>query len=473
MYSIGREGIFDQYRRLISMIIRLLDGAVVMLMLGAACWFHEVPFNDHYIAAAAFSFLLVLTVFSAAQLYRPWRGVYLLRLVRKVCLAWVAVAAILAFTGYITKTSSLYSRRVMISWLALGPFAVVAFRLGVYTGLRWLRSQGKNARTVVIAGAGHLGRRLAENIVETLSLGMRLLGFFDDFLVGQKIELQPGNESYAVLGDLDDMVKFVQKQKVHMVYLALPMRAETRLRQVVEALQDTTASVYFVPDVFTFSLLHASITDLRGIPLISLWESPFYGVNGWLKRAEDIVLASLFLLSIWPLMLLIALGVKFSSPGPILFKQRRYGVEGEEFWVYKFRTMTVCEDSGEIFQATQNDSRVTRFGAFLRRTSLDELPQLFNVLQGSMSIVGPRPHAVAHNEYYRSRIPGYMLRHKVRPGLTGLAQINGYRGETDTLEKMHKRIQYDLDYLVRWSLWLDVKIIFITAFRVLKDKYAY
>ncbi len=473
MSPISQEGIFDHYRQLISMTIRLLDGVVVVSMLILVCWLHEVDFSRYYMDAAVASFLLVLVVFSAAQLYRPWRGVYFFRLVRKVCLAWFMVIAILVFVGYLTKTSSFFSRKVMISWLALAPFALVVLRLSVYTFLRWLRARGKNTRTVVIAGAGELGRRLARNMVETRSLGMRLLGFFDDFLVGQKIELQPGKETVPVLGNLDDMVEFIRKQRGHMVYLALPMRAENRLRQVVEALQDTTASVYIVLDVFTFSLLHASITDLRGIPLISFWESPFYGVNGWLKWAEDIILASLFLLSIWPLMLLIALAIKFSSPGPILFKQRRYGLEGEEFWVYKFRTMTVCEDSSLIPQATRNDPRVTRFGAFLRRTSLDELPQLFNVLQGTMSIVGPRPHAVAHNEYYRSRIPGYMLRHKVRPGLTGLAQINGYRGETDTLEKMGKRIEYDLDYLCQWSLWLDLKIIFITTFLVLSDRHAY
>ena len=269
------------------------------------------------------------------------------------------------------------------------------------------------------------------------------------------------------------MVEYVQKNQVVMVYLALPLRAEERLREVVDSLQDTTASVYYVPDVFTFSLLSASLTDLRGIPLIALWETPFFGVNGWVKRAEDLVLASLILLLVSPVLALIALGVKLSSPGPIIFKQRRYGLDGHEIVVYKFRTMKVCEDGAQVPQATQNDRRVTALGRFLRRTSLDELPQFFNVLQGTMSIVGPRPHAVAHNEYYRRLIPGYMLRHKVRPGLTGWAQVNGWRGETETLDKMEKRVEFDLDYLRRWSLGFDLKIIWLTIWRSLTDSHAY
>ena len=353
--------------------------------------------------------------------------------------------------------------------------ALVALRLQMYLGLRWLRQQGRNTRRVVIAGAGDLGRRLAWNMVDTPWLGLRLSGFFDDRLVG-KVEIRPGSKhckSYPILGNLNDMIAYIQENQVYMVYLALPLRAEERLREVVEALRDTTASVYYVPDVFTFSLLTAGFTDLRGIPLISLWETPFFGLNGWVKRIEDLVLASLILLFVSPVMLLVALGVKLSSPGPIIFKQRRYGLDGHEIVIYKFRTMKVCEDGLQVPQATQNDHRVTAFGGFLRRTSLDELPQFINVLQGTMSIVGPRPHAVAHNEYYRRLIPGYMLRHKVRPGLTGWAQVNGWRGETETIEKMEKRVEYDLDYLRRWSLWFDLKIIWLTIFRGLKDSHAY
>ncbi len=473
MFGFRRQGIIHQYQWLISRLQRLLDGVVVILLLVILCRVYGIPFGRHYYILSVAAILLSLVVFQGAQLYRPWRGANLMRLVRQVFLAWAMVAAILLVLGFALKISTFYSRGVLLPWLGLTPIALVALRLQVYLGLRWARSQGMNTRTVIIVGAGELGKRLARNVVDTPWLGMRLYGFFDDRLVGQTIQPQPRGKGYPVLGNLDDMADFIREHKIDMVYLALPLRAQERLRQVVEALRDTTASVYFVPDVFAFSLLQSQLTDLRGIPLISLWETPFYGINGWVKRIEDIVLASLILLLVSPLMLIIALGVRLSSPGRVIFKQRRYGLDGKEIRIYKFRTMKVCEDGPEIAQATLNDNRVTRLGKFLRRTSLDELPQFFNVLQGKMSIIGPRPHAVAHNEYFRRLIPGYMLRHKVRPGITGWAQINGYRGETETLEKMEKRLEYDLDYLRRWSLWLDLKIIFLTIFRAARSSDAY
>lgn len=473
MAGFGRRGgIFNQYQWLISRVQWSLDGLVVVLLLFLLCRVYGEKFHYYFRVLGGMAFFLTIVVFQAAYLYRPWRGANFMRLVRKVCLAWAVVFAILVMLGFITKTSAYFSRTIVLAWMILTPLALVALRLEVYWGLRWLRQQGRNTRTVVIAGAGDLGRRLARNVGETPWLGMRLLGFFDDQVQGE-IQLAPENKSYSILGNLDDMVEFVRRHQVNMVYLALPLRAEDRLRQVVEALQDTTASLYFAPDIFAFSLLHADLTDLRGIPLIALWETPFFGINGWLKRLEDLVLASLILIMVSPLMLLIALGVKLSSPGPIIFKQRRYGLDGHEILVYKFRTMRVCQDGPEIHQATPQDARVTPWGRWLRRTSLDELPQFINVLQGSMSIVGPRPHAVAHNEYYRRLIPGYMLRHKVRPGLTGWAQVNGWRGETEVLEKMEKRVEYDLDYLRRWSLWFDLKIIVLTIFRGFRDSHAY
>ncbi len=473
MFKLRTEGIFNQYRLLIVWAQRLLDGFVVTLLLILSCWYYGVPFQENYIFLSAITFLLTLLLFQAARLYLPWRGADLLRMARRISLSWILIASMLSILGYVTKTSEIFSRRVIISWMLVTPFALVLLRLQVYAALRFARAQGRNSRTVVIAGAGDLGRRLAKNVKDTPWMGMRLLGFFDDFSEDKEIQLYHDGKSYPVLGDLDNMPEYVRENKIDMVYFALPMRAEKRIRKVVDALQDTTASVYFVPDVFTFSLLQASVTDLRGIPLISLWETPFYGINGWVKRAEDIAFGSLILLLAFPMILVIALGVKLASPGPVIFKQRRYGLDGEEILVYKFRTMRVCEDGEKIRQATENDARVTPFGRFLRRSSLDELPQFFNVLQGTMSVVGPRPHAVAHNEYYRRRIPGYMLRHKIRPGITGWAQINGCRGETEALGKMEKRIEYDLDYLCKWSLDLDLKIIFITPFRLLSDRQAY
>jgi putative colanic acid biosynthesis UDP-glucose lipid carrier transferase len=251
------------------------------------------------------------------------------------------------------------------------------------------------------------------------------------------------------------------------------MRAERRIVEIVEALSDTTVSVYYVPNFFIFDLLQGRMLELDGVPLLSLHETPFSGVDGWLKRAEDIVFGCFILAIVTLPMLMIALAIKLTSNGPVLFKQRRYGLNGKTVEVWKFRSMSVCEDGDTIRQAGKADARVTPLGAFLRRTSLDELPQFINVLQGSMSIVGPRPHAVAHNEQYRGQIRGYMLRHKVKPGITGLAQINGWRGETDTIDKMEMRVKYDLTYLRTWTIWLDLKIIFMTIFKGFSNPNAY
>jgi len=252
------------------------------------------------------------------------------------------------------------------------------------------------------------------------------------------------------------------------------MRSEKKMREVFDQLQDTTASLYLIPDLFVFELLGARQQDIAGLPAFALCETPLTGPFGGIKRVEDIVLASVILFFIWPIMLGIALAIRITSKGPVIFKQHRYGLNGERIKVYKFRSMTVSDnDDTVIEQASRYDIRVTRLGLFLRRTSLDELPQFINVLQGRMSVVGPRPHAVAHNEQYRKLIKGYMWRHKMKPGITGWAQINGWRGETDTLDKMKKRVEFDLEYIRRWSVWLDLKIVFLTVFKGFVDKNAY
>jgi putative colanic acid biosynthesis UDP-glucose lipid carrier transferase len=260
---------------------------------------------------------------------------------------------------------------------------------------------------------------------------------------------------------------------VNLVFISLPMVAQPRILKLLDELRDTTASIYFLPDIFAFDLIQARFDEIDGMPLVAVCETPYSGVNGALKRGFDIAVTGAALAVLWPLMLLIAVGVKLSSAGPAIFKQRRYGLDGREILVYKFRTMTVLEDGGAVRQATRNDSRVTAFGSLLRKTSMDELPQLLNVLAGSMSIVGPRPHAVAHNEQYRKLIKGYMLRHKVRPGITGWAQVNGFRGETDTVEKMRGRVEHDLHYLRNWSLSLDLWVIVKTFVVLFRDKAAY
>jgi putative colanic acid biosynthesis UDP-glucose lipid carrier transferase len=313
-----------------------------------------------------------------------------------------------------------------------------------------------------------MGQELAREIAEDPCRGV-VKGFFDDRGDGRLAQAQ----EHALLGGVEDVARYVKQNAIHVVYITLPMTRDPRIVRMLDELRDTTASVYFVPSTLPFEMIQARVDRIGGVPVIAVCETPFYGINGVLKRAADLLITGLVLLAIWPLMAAIAVGIKLSSPGPVLFRQRRYGLDGKEIVVYKFRSMMVCEDGGHVRQARQNDPRVTAFGAFLRRTSLDELPQFINVLTGSMSIVGPRPHAVAHNEQYRGLINGYMVRHKVRPGITGWAQINGFRGETETVEMMKRRIEYDLDYLNHWSLSFDLWIILRTVLVMVKDEKAY
>jgi putative colanic acid biosynthesis UDP-glucose lipid carrier transferase len=251
------------------------------------------------------------------------------------------------------------------------------------------------------------------------------------------------------------------------------MRHLQRVRDLLNELRDTTASIYYLPDIFAFDLIQSRTGEIAGIPVVALCETPFYGFRGVIKRLTDIVISGAVLLLISPVLVIIAILVALSSRGPIIFRQRRYGLDGREFIVYKFRTMTVTEDGAKVAQATRDDRRITAVGGFLRRHSLDEFPQLINVLQGRMSLVGPRPHAIAHNEEYRKLISGYMIRHKVLPGITGLAQINGCRGETARLEDMQARVQLDLEYLRHWTPVLDLKILALTALQVVRHEKAY
>jgi putative colanic acid biosynthesis UDP-glucose lipid carrier transferase len=366
--------------------------------------------------------------------------------------------ALLLLLGWASGTLAVLNAHALIAWLIATPLALfAAHRLVPILLPRVLAAQGVQ-KTAVIAGANEAGRGLAARIRANPFPGIRFTGYFDD---RSSMRLESG-ESGASLGSLDQLAEYVKAHRVDLIYIALPMASQPRILKLLEELRDTTASIYFAPDIFLFDLIQARMETIGGVPVLAVCESPFHGVDALIKRASDVILASVILLLVSPLMLAIAAGVKLDSPGPVLFKQRRYGLDGREIAIYKFRSMKVLEDGDTIRQAARDDPRVTAFGAFLRASSLDELPQFINVLQGRMSVVGPRPHAIAHNELYRRLIRGYMIRHKVRPGITGLAQVNGARGETDTLEKMRRRIEYDLDYLRHWSLVLDLKIILKT-----------
>ena len=390
------------------------------------------------------------------------------RTIASIIGSWIFTAALLGFFGYASQYIEVFDQNALLTWLWAAPTCLVAAHLTLRTAApAIIKLQGAEKRAVIV-GVNNQGIGIAQRIERSPLLAMRVVGFFDDRSAARLND--PNN--YAVLGRIADLPAFVKANDVNVIYLSL-MVTQPRILDLLDRLRDTTASIYFVPDIFVTDLIQGRMDAVDDIPVVAICETPFTGVNGMVKRLSDIVLSLLILLLTAPLMLAIAIGVKLGSPGPVLFRQRRYGLDGKEILVYKFRSMTVCEDGDQIRQASKNDLRITPFGAFLRRTSLDEFPQFFNVLQGRMSIVGPRPHAVAHNEQYRGLIKGYMVRHKVKPGITGWAQVNGYRGETDTLEKMKKRIDYDLDYLRHWSLRLDLSIIFNTFLVVLRGRNAY
>jgi putative colanic acid biosynthesis UDP-glucose lipid carrier transferase len=445
----------------------LLAPTVCVLMLVACAAALGEPFSGIYFNLAVVVFVVSLQIFGEMPLLngepRPESG----GARQGVLSRWAAVVAVLLLLGFVSKLSNLYSRKLMLCWFAVTPFALLAAR---YLSCRLLARTLAGAATLrsrVIVGANRLGDELAGRISGDPCLG-DVVGFFDD-----RHEPRVQVREPCHLGGLDEVAAFVKRRHVSAVYITLPVTSDARIARLVNELRDTTASVYFVPDTLPFDSIQARVAQVGGIPLIAVLETPFYGVNAVLKRVADILVAGTALALLWPLMLAIAAAVKFESPGPVLFRQRRYGLDGEEFQVFKFRSMTVCEDGARVEQARQGDARVTRFGAFLRRYSLDELPQLLNVLEGSMSVVGPRPHAVAHNEQYRRLIQGYMIRHKVKPGITGWAQVNGFRGETRSVERMRRRIEHDIEYMRQWSMTLDLRIMLRTALVVLKDPNAY
>jgi putative colanic acid biosynthesis UDP-glucose lipid carrier transferase len=345
-----------------------------------------------------------------------------------------------------------------MTWFAVTPLALSVSH-AVRLRLTWFAANGARAPRHIIIGANEVGFELARRLP-----AHGFLGYFD-FRSSER--LAGLVERDKLTGHCKDVADYVRSHGVRLVYIALPLCNVPRMSELVNALRDTTASVYFVPDAFAFDLVQGRLVEINGMPALSVCDTPFHGMDAVLKRATDLVLTIVALAVTSPLMLATATAVKLTSKGPVLFRQRRYGLNGDEIVVYKFRSMTTTEDGAVVTQVTRADSRVTTVGRFIRKTSLDELPQLFNVLQGKMSLVGPRPHAVAHNEMYRKLISGYMIRHKVRPGITGLAQVNGLRGETETLDKMNERVRHDLEYLRHWSPWLDIKIIVKTVGQVL------
>ncbi len=457
-----QQWLFRRQLSLASLTKLLLDPVVSIAALVGVVVLNGESFGREYQ-------LLSLIVFSLT-FPGSWPEPTIRAFFSDISLPWFSVAGMLLLFGYVGGYEDTFPMEVVVQWVLAVPIMLfIAHRFASRLLPRLIVLEG-GERTAVVVGAGKLGRQLAEAFDSDRYSGIKFVGYFDDRIQSDRLVVSKD----SVLGTLETIPEYVKNNNVDLVYIALPVSSQPRIVKMLNELRDTTASIYFVPDFFVSDLIQARIDHIRGIPVLAICETPLYGINRVGKRLFDLVFSSLMLVVLAPLMAVIALGVKLSSPGPILFKQRRYGQDGEEIMVYKFRSMSVCEDShDEIKQATKGDMRVTRFGAFLRKSSLDELPQFINVLQGQMSVVGPRPHAVAHNELYRKLINGYMLRHKVKPGITGWAQVNGLRGETETVEKMRARIQYDLDYLRQWTLLFDLVIILKTFIVVLRNRNAY
>jgi len=469
----GRS-ILKNYSNVIGWISRIIDPVLILfaafVAYGLRFTFQDIDFTRDYRYLIGFAVLCVIIIFPLFNLYTSWRGQGILRQAKMVFWAWCTVVVVIILLLFALKISAVYSRIWLGSWAVLGLLFVLVSRIGVYAFLQYQRRKNRNIRAIAIIGAGDLGRRVKEQIDLSPWTGFVVGGFFDDdpALKGQLVD------GVEVKGSIDEVVTYMNSHEIDEVWLALPLRAEERMKELLYGLRHHTVNIKLIPDIFGFSILNHSLTEIAGLPAVNLSDTPMGGANRIVKEMEDRVLAFLILLLISPVALFIAAAVKLTSPGPILFKQKRHGWDGRVINIYKFRTMVVhLEDSDCVTQASRDDPRVTWIGRFLRKTSLDELPQFYNVLQGRMSIVGPRPHAIQHNELYKEKVDRYMLRHMVKPGITGWAQVNGYRGETDTIDKMEKRIEYDLYYIENWSLWFDIKIILLTLFKGFGHRNAY
>ena len=453
---------FSAPQSVTSLIAALLEPGITVLTFIAV----TLGFDERMDRPALTLCLLVLALtFPGRNRFRD----NLLGAAVDIASSWLVLLSILALCAYATRSLHYFENDVLLTWALATP---VLQWLATWLGkLALHRHAAKPAsrRTAVVVGASSLGAKVARALEAGVSYGIDFVGYFDDRTDG-RIDSAAKDR---VLGNLNGIAAYVVAHGIREVYITLPLGSQPRIVELLDQVQGTTASLFFVPDVFGISIIQGRLQDMNGVPVVGICETPFTGTNQLVKRISDVVLASLIQILISPVMLLIALGVKLSSPGPVIFRQRRNGLDGGEIVVYKFRSMTTQDDGPVVQQAKRNDPRVTRFGSFLRRNSLDELPQFFNVLQGSMSIVGPRPHAVTHNEQYRQIIKAYMVRHKVKPGITGWAQVNGQRGETDTIEKMRARVEYDLEYLRNWSLALDLRIIAGTIRLVFFDRFAY
>jgi putative colanic acid biosysnthesis UDP-glucose lipid carrier transferase len=442
----------------------LANTGVVLGLLYILTMRHLGHFPTDYKFLAVTTTMLMLVLYQSMGIFRRFSGT--VSGAFRISRAWLLVLAGLLAVAFVTKTTEQYSRYIIGSWAisALAAQIALYFLAQSLTNF-WQRRMQVNLPTLIV-GSGHVARHLATSINRNPFLPDQVIG-----LVDNEKEISSGElKGIPLVGSIDRLPELIEGLAIDRIYVALPVERSTEIAQIQRALLEHNVDVIWAPDIFSFNLLNHCVREVAGVPLISLSESPLSsGGRAYLKTLMDVTLALLAVTWLSPVLLLCALGVKLTSRGPVIFKQRRHGWDGSVFEVWKFRSMYVHDEGDKVTQAKKDDARITPVGRFLRRTSLDELPQLFNVIGGTMSLVGPRPHAISHNLEYSQQISAYMARHRVKPGITGLAQIHGYRGETDSVEKMIRRVQLDLEYINNWSLGLDLWILIRTPFSLLSD----
>lgn len=448
-------------------LIKLIDVVIILGLLYVIVVGYGASHQYYQLVGLSAAVLYVL-LSEVVNAHIHYYAAFLLReIIVTSCLWFVVLGCAIVFL-FLAKESAAFSRVVVVSWGISVPIVLFLWHLTVRRFMSSRMRQVKGMSKAAIIGTGDLCEKVKRTLNNNPWLGYQYIGNYDD---RQTAGRGPGPEYF--LGDYKAMMEDAKAGRFDVIFIALPLEAQVRIMTLIDNFGDTTVTVYLVPDFFLTDLAKGNWHQMAGLPVLGIFDTPFWGVSSWVKRAEDFVIGGLILTLIAIPMIFIAMAIKLTSPGPVIFRQKRYGMDGREISVLKFRSMSVLDDGSDIRQAKRGDERVTAVGAVLRKTSLDELPQFINVVSGSMSIVGPRPHAVSHNEEYRKHIRGYMLRHKVKPGITGWAQINGWRGETDTVHKMKMRLEHDLWYLENWSLWLDIKTIFITIFVGFTGKNAY
>jgi putative colanic acid biosynthesis UDP-glucose lipid carrier transferase len=461
------SGAIRPYSFLLIQLNRVVDALWIFVGLYAV-----MHYRDEWSTQLIWLALLAATVFALLSqinyLYRSWCVAPLHDEISIIWRSWLSTLLIVVLVLYLFDYLFAINKTDVLIWFIVTPLMLVATRVVVRLALRIGRRQGRNFRTAAVVGMNEIGHRVADRILFNRWMGVRLVGYFDERALNHERLTVDG--PVQLVGDMDDLLAQAAAGEIDIVYIALPMRAETRIKELIERLADTMVSVYFVADFAVFDFLHAQWETLSEMPVLRVIDSPFNGFNGFSKRLQDICLASLLLLVLGLPMLCIAIAIRLTSPGPAIQRQLRHGLGGEEFTIYKFRTAVVEASASQYQQVDDDDPRITRIGAFLRRTSIDELPQLINVLQGRMSIVGPHPHPLKLDDEHASLIQRFILRHKVRPGMTGWAQINGLHGETETLDKMRSRVEYDLEYINNWSFWFDLRILILTVVRIWRER---